>query len=42
MYTCSSFATVSSNAEVRASLQAVYGSINEVDPWVGGLAEDHV
>ena len=33
---------MSSNGEVRAKLQAVYASIDDVDPWVGGLAEDHV
>ena len=36
------FADISSNVEVQARLAAVYGSVEQIDLWVGGLAEDHV
>ena len=36
------FAEVSSDPDVQARLSAVYKSVEEVDLWVGGLAEDHV
>ena len=37
-----SFTQISSDPEVATSLQAAYGDINQVDLWIGGLAEDHV
>ena len=37
-----SFAAISSSPAVQAKLAAVYASPDEVDAWVGGLAEDHV
>jgi peroxidase len=37
-----SFAQISSDPAVRAKLASVYGSPDDVDLWVGGLAEDHV
>ena len=37
-----SLTEVSSDRETVARLASVYGSIEEVDSWVGGLAEDHV
>lgn len=37
-----SFAALTSNASLAAALEAVYGSVNDVDLWVGGLAEDHL
>jgi peroxidase len=37
-----SFAQVSSNPETQAALQKAYGSVNAIDLWTGGLAEDHV
>ena len=37
-----SFAQVSSNASVRAALQATYGSVDKLDALIGGLAEDKV
>jgi hypothetical protein len=36
------FADMSSDPEVQANLAAVYDSPDEVDLWVGGLAEDHL
>lgn len=37
-----SFADISSNAEIQARLEEAYaGDINAVDAWVGMLAEDH-
>ncbi len=35
-----SFADISSDPAVQARLAAVYESVDEVDMWVGGLAED--
>jgi hypothetical protein len=36
------FAQISSDAAVRATLEALYGNVDNVDAWVGGLAEDHL
>lgn len=36
-----SFADISSDPGVRASLECVYGCVDNIDPWVGMLAEDH-
>ncbi len=37
----SSFAQISSNPEIQAELKRLYGNVNNIDLWVGGLAEDH-
>lgn len=37
-----SFAEVSSDPVVQARLAAAYPTVDDIDPWVGGLAEDHV
>lgn len=37
-----SFSQITSDAEVAANLEEVYGSVENIDVWVGGLAEDHV
>ncbi len=37
-----SFAQISSNATVQAELAKAYGNVNNIDLWVGALAEDHV
>jgi hypothetical protein len=37
-----SFADITSNPQLQAQLQQLYGSVNNIDLWVGGLAEDHV
>ena len=38
----SSFSEISSNKELVAKLQEAYNSVDDVDGFVGGLAEDHV
>ena len=35
-----SFDQISSDANVAASLEAAYGSVDDIDAWIGGLAED--
>ena len=37
-----SFSQISTNPDLQQKLQALYGSVNDIDLWVGGLAEDHV
>lgn len=34
------FADITSNIDLQARLAAAYGNVNDVDVWVGGLAED--
>jgi len=38
----SDFSDISDDAEVVAALQANYSSIDDIDPWVGMLAERHM
>ncbi len=37
-----SFAEITSDVELQQALEATYGDVNNIDVWVGGLAEDHV
>lgn len=37
-----SFADITSDVELQQALEATYGDVNNIDVWVGGLAEDHV
>jgi len=37
-----SFATISSDLRIQQRLEEAYGDIERIDPWVGGLAEDHL
>lgn len=37
-----SFSGVSSNANVQSALAAVYDRVDDIDPWIGMVAEDHV
>ncbi len=36
------FGDISSDLETQAALAAAYGTVDDIDVWVGGLAEDHV
>jgi hypothetical protein len=36
------FADISSDPEVQAKLEEAYGSVDNIDVWVGALAEDHL
>jgi len=38
----SSFADISSDPRIQARLKSAYTLVDDVDLWVGGLAEDHV
>ncbi|MEI7914763.1 MAG: peroxidase family protein [Mycobacteriaceae bacterium] len=37
-----SFSQITSDPTTAADLQSVYGDVNKVELWVGGLAEDHL
>ena len=37
-----SFAEITSDPEMQAKLETLYGSVDNIDLWVGGLVEDHV
>jgi hypothetical protein len=37
-----SFAEITSDADLQQKLAEAYGSVDNIDLWVGGLAEDHV
>jgi hypothetical protein len=36
------FEEISSDPTVQLLLESVYASVNDIDPWVGALAEDHL
>jgi len=36
------FSQITANVEVQQRLRDLYGSVDNIDLWVGGLAEDHV
>jgi heme peroxidase/glucodextranase-like protein len=36
------FAQITSNPDLQARLATLYGDVNQIDLWVGGLSEDHV
>ena len=40
--TLRTFAEISSDPAVQTALQTTYGSVNDIDLWVGSLCEDHV
>ena len=37
-----SFDDITSDEDLQAALEQVYGDVDNIDLWVGGLAEDHV
>ena len=37
-----SFADITSDVELQQKLESAYGHVNNIDIWVGGLAEDHL
>ena len=37
-----SFAEITSNKELQTKLQQLYGTVDNIDLWVGALAEDHL
>ncbi len=37
-----SFAEISSDSAIRAALESLYGSVDNIDPWIGALSEDHL
>jgi len=39
--TFNSFADITSDVELQGRLEALYGDVNNIDLWVGLLAEDH-
>lgn len=36
------FHEITSDTELQMKLKALYGDVNEIDAWIGGLAEDHL
>jgi hypothetical protein len=38
----SSFAEITKDPTVQKKLKQLYGAVHDIDPWVGGLAEDHI
>ncbi|NES73524.1 MAG: peroxiredoxin, partial [Okeania sp. SIO2D1] len=38
----SNFADITSDLELQQKLASVYDSVDDVDLWIGGLAEDHI
>jgi len=37
-----SFAQITSDVALQAKLQSLYGTVNNIDLWVGALAENHI
>ncbi len=38
----SSFDQITSDYDLQQALEAIYGDVNNIDPWVGALCEDHL
>ena len=36
------FAQITSNTELQTKLAETYATVNDIDPWIGALAEDHL
>ncbi len=37
-----SFAEITSNPDLAARLRSLYSTVDNIDPWIGALAEDHI
>ena len=37
-----SFSEITSDLKLASELESLYGTVDNIDLWVGGLAEDHV
>jgi hypothetical protein len=37
-----SFAQITADVSVQRALASVYGDVNQIDAWVGGISEDHM
>ncbi|MEM8866361.1 MAG: peroxidase family protein [Planctomycetota bacterium] len=40
--TVTTFAQITSDLTLQQALQTLYGTVDNIDPWIGGLAEDHM
>jgi len=36
------FTSITSNVNLSTALESIYGDINDVDPWIGFMSEDHL
>lgn len=36
------FSAISSDTSIQKKLKALYDNVDSIDPWIGGLAEDHL
>lgn len=36
------FTQITSNATISSGLESLYDTVDDIDPWIGGLAEDHL
>ena len=36
------FAQITSNSSIRTKLSQTYSTVDDIDPWIGALAEDHL
>ena len=37
-----SFAEITSNSDIQNAMAAIYGDVDDIDPFIGALAEDHL
>jgi hypothetical protein len=36
------FTDITNNTTISSGLESLYDSVDDIDPWIGGLAEDHI